>query len=708
MSSKHIKLAAALLALAGLGGGLAYFLQQQNHGGPAANKRRAATLPQWQARVTTIAGDGMPGAGEGSHARFADPFGLVLDAAGNFYVADGGDNNRIRKIGPDGVASTLAGAREGYAEGSGAAASFNTPSGLAIDGAGNLYVADTGNNAIRKISPQGQVTTLAGNGIAGFQDGKGAAAQFNGPLGVAVDAAGVVYVADTYNDRIRRIGPDGEVSTIAGGARHGLLDGPALQARFDTPCALVLTPEGDLIIADTRNDALRKLGRDGQVSTIARAPEDDRKALLRRPQALALTHDGYLYIASGAHGRVAQLAPSGQLGALTDADQPPEPLTGQDGSVRLYAPRALALAPDGALYATDGATFRLQRLAPPQPGQRAAPPLPPPAPPARTTAMPWPLKPQDRVHEVVGLLGEVRGNFDGDSRDHFHAGLDVQGAIGAPVLTMLAAKVSDPLPNWGFGELSEGVSLAGTSYIHMRVGRDAGDAIADPRFQLLRDDNGKPERIRLKRGTRFEAGETIGSINRMAHVHLDYSPNGGQVNALSLPFPGLRDTIAPQIVSIGLQDASGRLLTARKGQPLKVARALGDVGIVVDAFDQIDGNQARRRLGLYQLGYQLLDAEGRPLPGYAQPLITQRYDQLPRNREAVRLAYADSSGITVHGSKATRFVYALNNKILDGRAIPGQWRVADLAPGAYILRIYAADYAGNVATSGRDLALRIE
>src|SRR5471030_2849229 len=128
-------------------------------------------------RVTTLAGDASRG------------------------LSDAGDNNRIRKINSDGVVSTLAGSTEGYADGAGAAAQFNTPSGVAIDSAGNLYVADTGNNAIRKLTPEGVVSTLAGDGVAGFRDGKGAAARFNGPLGVAVDRAGVVYVADSYNDR---------------------------------------------------------------------------------------------------------------------------------------------------------------------------------------------------------------------------------------------------------------------------------------------------------------------------------------------------------------------------------------------------------------------------------------------------------------------------------------------------------------------------
>lgn len=713
MTPTQFKLSIAALAVAGalVGGIVAYSIAPHGEqAAPAAAAERLATVRLWPARVATVAGDGSAGGEEGAKARFADPFGVVLDRAGNLYVADAGGNNRIRKISPDGTVSSVAGSTEGYAEGGGAAAAFNTPSGLAIDGAGNLYVADTGNNAIRKITPQGQVSTLAGDGLAGFRDGKGAQAQFNGPLGVAVDGAGVVYVADTYNDRIRRIAPDGTVSTIAGGAHPGLADGPAAQSLFDTPCALTLTPAGELLIADTRNNALRKLtlGVNSQVSTVASADKKDRESMLTRPMALAVTHDGFIYVASGLHGAVAQLAPGAEAAALVDVDHPAEPGYGGDGMVRLYAPRGMALAPDGSLFVSDAATFRLHHIAPPRPGQAAPAAMPLAAAPVWAKPMLWPVKPQQQAHEVVGLMGEVRGNFDGESRDHFHAGLDVQAAVGAPVLAVAAAKVGDPLPNWAFGGLSEGMAVDGLSYIHMRVGRNAKDEPLDGRFQLLADENGKPGRIRVKRGTRFDSGDTLGTVNRMAHVHLNYSPNGDELNPLSLPFIGLRDTVAPQIHGIALSDAGGRELQRKQGGRLAVARSLGEVGIAVDAFDLVDGNQARRRLGLYKLGYQVLAADGTPLAGFEQPRVMQQYDRLPRNPEAVKLAYAASSGITVHGSKETRFVYALNNQMLAGRVTPGMWRVADLAPGNYTLRILAADYAGNVATQGRDLAIMVE
>jgi sugar lactone lactonase YvrE len=816
-----------LLALgaAAVLGAAAYWFNARDSGAPEPHRAAAPvdTGPQatpnfWSGKIALVAG---------KDGQFADPYGVAIDASGNIYVADGGDGNRIRRIAPDGAVTTVAGGEEGYADGPGRQARFNTPSGLAIDLHGNLYVADTGNHAIRKIAPDGTVSTLAGSGVAGTADGPGKAAQFNGPVGLAVDADGTVYVADTYNDTIRRIAPDGTVATWAGSGMPGDADGPASMASFDTPCALAVDTDGALLVADTRNDAIRRIGKDGSVSTVARAPEGERRPLLRRPLALARTHDGHVYIA--AHGgRILQLTPSNGIDALGDVDQVVQPGYGSDGKVQLFQPRGLALAANGSIVVTDAATQRVQRITRADSGQSApsqgaprpvdaalmaAVPLPGAhaatqgdgragaatvtpavaqavaspvaagyqpavgaaslestgaranaarlapavassvaAPPSGAShadgaaaagrqapalkPMPWPLSPQSGPHEVVGLMGEVRGNFEGDPRDHFHSGLDIRADVGQPVLAIAPVKVSDPLPNWGYGTLSEGISLGNISYIHMRVGRNAKNMPLDERFQLLRNGRGKPERIRVRRGARFETGDTLGMVNGMAHVHLDYFRQGGALNPLSLPFPGLRDTIAPRIAGITLFDPHGQPLGAprergkgtagknskngKKGKkdkapaetqprkPLVIKRELGELVIVADAWDQMDGNEARRRLGLYRLGYQLLRADGSAAPGYEQPVMTQLYDQLPRNRDAVKFAYAPNSGITVYGSKATRFAYTVTNRLEHGQVTPGAWRIADIAPGPYILRIHAYDYAGNVAAEGRDLPLTLE
>jgi hypothetical protein len=374
--------------------------------------------------------------------------------------------------------------------------------------------------------------------------------------------------------------------------------------------------------------------------------------------------------------------------------------------VRLYGPRGIALQRDGSLVVSDALAFRVHRLSVPKAGEAAPAPLQPPLPPMPAT-MPWPVGPQDAPHEVVGLMGEVRGSYDGESRDHFHAGLDIKADIGQRVLAVAASKVSDPFATWGFGGLGEGVSIGPLSYIHMRVGRDSRGKSLDPRFQLIASANGKPVRVRVPRATRFAVGDPLGTVNSMAHVHLDYYPGGAPVNPLGLPFVGLADSVPPHIESIALYDSRNHRLVPKKGR-LRVQRGLGELSIVVDAYDQMDGNLARRRLGLYKLGYQLLRADQSAMAGFEQPLITQVYDRLPRERQAVKLLYAARSGITVYGSKATHFAYAVNNTLLGGHAMPGSWKVDSLVPGDYILRIYAADYGGKVATIGRDLALTVE
>ena len=728
-SIKLTVIGTAILAIAGAGG---YFYNSSSP--PSAAKRQpelvkrgpAPTERAWPARLETLLDAGL-----------ADPYGVAVDKQGNVYFSDGGDKNTVSVLAPDGSVRVLAGGIEGYREGIGAAAAFNTPSGIALDKQGNVYVADTGNHAIRKIAVDGTVSTLAGSGVAGYADGQGAQAQFNGPVGVAVDETGVVYVADTYNDRIRKIAPDGTVTTLAGGAGPGFVDGIGEAAQFDTPCGIAVGKDG-IYIADTSNDAVRRINADGSVVTIAVAPELEKEPLLRRPMALAVTHDGFVYIAVSSRGRLLQLAPDGSLAGMPDAVRPADPATGIDGNVQVYGPRSLALAPNGTLVLSDGSAQRLHRVV--HAGAGGANAQPPahavqPAqghliatanaaeqPPAAVTPginpseimalraqgqMPWPVLPQNQPHEVVGLMGEVRGSYDGDSRHHFHAGLDVQADVGSSVHVVEKAKVSDPLPNWAFASLGEGINLGTTSYIHMKVGRDRKNRALDERFQLLLNDKGKPERVRVRRGTRFYVGEQLGVVNQMAHVHLNLYDRGRVVNPLALPFPGLRDTISPVIQGIALYDANDKHLPGKKGQRLEVSRSLGEVNVVVDAFDQMDGNLARRRLGLFKLGYQLLQADGSPVEGYDQPRIMQTYDQLPKQREAVKVVYSADSGITVYGSKSTRFTYSLLSHLSQGEVTPGRWHVGELSPGDYTLRIYAADYAGNIATSGRDLALTI-
>jgi sugar lactone lactonase YvrE len=175
------------------------------------------------------------------------------------YVADTG-NNRIRKITPSGNVTTLAGSGSfGYADGQGTAASFYEPTGVAVDGSGNVYVADKGNNRIRKITPSGNVTTLAGSGSRGYGEGQGTSASFSGTYGLAVDGSGNVYVADNGNNRIRKITPSGNVTTLAGSGSYGSTDGPGTSASFNSSTGVAVDGSGNVYVADMFNHRIRKI-----------------------------------------------------------------------------------------------------------------------------------------------------------------------------------------------------------------------------------------------------------------------------------------------------------------------------------------------------------------------------------------------------------------------------------------------------------------
>ncbi|MBS0285244.1 MAG: gluconolaconase, partial [Proteobacteria bacterium] len=214
-SPRKFALVLGLVILAVAGGGV-WLLVKQGWFAPAP------TRFGWPATLTNMAGTGVRGFadGEPAKARFGDPFAIAIDPHGALYVADAGAPGRVRKIDSDGNVTTLPG-------------SFDTPSGLALDRAGNVCVADTGANTIRRIGPDGTVTTIAGDGTSGYRDGTAAQARFNGPIGVAVDDKGNVYVADSYNDRIRLITPDGQVRTLAGQDAPGFADGQGAGAAFD-------------------------------------------------------------------------------------------------------------------------------------------------------------------------------------------------------------------------------------------------------------------------------------------------------------------------------------------------------------------------------------------------------------------------------------------------------------------------------------------
>lgn len=200
-----------------------------------------------------------------------DPFDLAVSSTGIVYVANGALNTVLRIV--PGVAPTiLAGGTGPFRDGVGTAATFDEPQGIALAPDGTLYVADTGNNRIRRINQAGQVSTVAGSSEPGLSDGIGSAARFDHPRGVAVDAGGTLYVADTGNHSIRTITPTGLVSTLAGGGGWGLKDGVGATARFKAPEGLEVDSDGTVYVADTQNHRIRTIKPDGTVTTVAGAP----------------------------------------------------------------------------------------------------------------------------------------------------------------------------------------------------------------------------------------------------------------------------------------------------------------------------------------------------------------------------------------------------------------------------------------------------
>ncbi len=227
--------------------------------------------------------------GVGPAARFNRNGGVAYDRAGNLFVCDW-DNHVIRRVTPDGTVTTFAGTpgAPGSADGTGPAAGFRNPNGLAIDAADNLYVVDWGNHTLRRITPAGVVSTLAGSpGVPGSADGIGSAARFNTPGGVAIDGAGNLYVADVFNHTLRKVSPGGEVSTLAGQpGLAGTADGTGRAARFDTPAWITATPGGTLFVVSGAGDTVRRISPSGVVQTVVGVPGDNGTLRLGREPRL--------------------------------------------------------------------------------------------------------------------------------------------------------------------------------------------------------------------------------------------------------------------------------------------------------------------------------------------------------------------------------------------------------------------------------------
>jgi len=316
--------------------------------------------------VTTLAGNGTPGNTEGpgiNNAQFNLPAGVAVDAAGNVYVADAG-NNKIRKIKPDAQhsVSTFAGnGTQGHSDDVNGLAQFYYPAGVAVDASNNVYVADGGNNKIRIIAG-GETNTLAGGGVtgeaAGFSEGTGSAALFNKPVSVTVDAAQNVYVADRNNNRIRKITPAQAVTTYAGTGAADLFDGVPSLAKFNSPTSVFINAFGNLFVADAANTRVREIGVIATVSTFRLVTRS------YQPTGIAIDPSGNIYV-SDFLCAIHKITPDGTETVFAGNDQN---LTGfQDGpgpTARFSYPGNLASDASGNIYVCDELNNAIRKITP--------------------------------------------------------------------------------------------------------------------------------------------------------------------------------------------------------------------------------------------------------------------------------------------------------------------------------------------------------
>jgi len=323
-------------------------------------------------QITTLAG-GTYGSndGTGSGAGFNNPMDVAVDTSGNIYVADT-QNSTIRKITQAGVVTTLAGSPGvfGAADGTGSSANFNRPQGIAVDTAGNVYVADTYNHTIRKITPAGAVTTLAGTaGASGSADGTGAGARFNTPYGLAVDGAGNLYVGDLNNDTIRKVTPAGAVTTLAGSPGvFGSSDGTGSQASFNRPQGTAVDSAGNVYVADTNNDTIRKITPSGVVTTLAGTPGSwgnsdgtGPSAQFAEPGSVAVDDAGNVYVADSANNTIRGITAKGAVTTLAGSARYEGSSDGTGASARFNYPEGIAVDAAGDVYVADSNNDRIRK-----------------------------------------------------------------------------------------------------------------------------------------------------------------------------------------------------------------------------------------------------------------------------------------------------------------------------------------------------------
>lgn len=624
----------------------------------------------------------------GFNRDFGEPFGTAVKN-NEIYISDGAQG-KIFRIGKDGAIQLFSD-------------KFDTPSQIVFDADGNLIVADSGRHTIKKVSADGELEMIAGvENQSGFKDGAANEALFNAPIGVAV-FENKIYVSDTYNDKIRVI-ENGQVSTIGG--EKGFADGAGSRAEFDTPNGLAVWTDGRILVADAGNRRIRVIEKDGNVWTLAGNGNSNLKdGLLKdaefvQPVAVAVDEFKTIYVADGNAVRVIGRRIFPMVETVSNDRR-----GFADGKLKLAKfnrPSGLALDERGNLFIADsenkvlrvftGENFGRQISEDEIKSLRFSPEE------FRDSGEPrWSYDPPEKTREIAGTLGEIRGKIiDKDSVAYFHNGLDIVGGYGETARFIRDEKALNPFAAQNFGTLRELLRMPSLGYIHIRLGRDKDEKVFDDaRFQFQKDGD-KLSGVRVPRGAKFKAGESVGTLNRMNHVHLIAGNSGAEMNALdALVLPGISDKILPTIEKVMLFDENWREIeTESKSERIKP----GDkTRVVVRAYDRMDGNAERRRLGVFKVGYQILKADETPV---FDILWTIDFERLPEP-EAVKFVYAAGSRSGATGE--TIFDYIATNRVSGDSFAEDFLKVGELEEGSYILRVFAADFFGNTASKDTNI-----
>ena len=631
--------------------------------------------------VTTIAG---------LKSELGEPFGITVMGS-DVYVSDG-LNNKIWRIPAGGEPVEFA-------------AGLSTPSAIAFDKNGDLIVSDTGSHTIKKIDLAGKISVIAGTeGQPGDEVGSVTNAKFNAPVGVAVFDNGGIVVADTYNDKIKLI-KDGIVTTVAGSSR-GFADGTLTNAKFDTPCGVSARKDGSVLVADTMNSRIRLITANGLVSTLAgRGDAELRDGMLLdsaflRPYSLALGPDGSLFIGDGNALRIIRNSPLPIVQTISKRRR--GFVDGPVQASRFNRISGIAVSGDYKIYLADSDNAAIRGISADVGPKGELPAIKPVAkrtdPAEFRTRQParWPYDPPDAKRDIAGTLGEIRDEYiDENSRPRFHNGLDIAGNFGEKARFIRDEKVLNPVSAENFDTLRELIRLPTIGYIHIRLGRDSSNQpLGDQRFQFDRMDMGGTSGItdvRVRRGTEFKAGDVIGTLNAMNHVHMIAGPSGDEMNALeALILPGVADTVAPIIEDTDFYDQNWQPIETELASSRNIFAS--NTRIVVRAFDRMDGNPERRRLGVFRVGYQVLKRDHSEVTPVNWNIS---FDRNP-SPDAAKFAYAPGSKSGPTGETILRYV--ATNKV-DGESFSeGFFNAREFGAGQYILRVLVADYFGNTTT----------